>query len=265
MGGLSWKCLGLFDWSWMALQSKGIGKQPETVVNMDVSIYQLGYRCLLQVPIQKCWSTGDGDPKRNAHVFFGSGLKSNCIPHASWHGGMDDVTMHHEMAYVHSQTFSHDCIALRSLPLGRNAKVHPWGWFSTQDGSICSMIHLIFEPNIRTPTISVYANMESSHGFILTFVQVACGEFWLVQGLSKKFDVGSTSRRMDGWSSRPMAGRRALRTEVTWLWRGAIPPLGTVLVELMNFWNYVWSCLRIGEFKPLHWSIPTFLRQGASQ
>lgn len=36
------------------------------------------------------------------------------------------------------------------------------------------MIYLIFEPNIRTPTISVYANLESSHGFILTFVQVVC-------------------------------------------------------------------------------------------
>ena len=115
------------------------------------------------------------------------------------------------------------------------------------------MIHLIFEPNIRTQEPAGNHDFRSRKSgifprFYSYLVQVACGEFWLVQGLSKKFDVGSTSRRMDGWSSRPMAGRRALRTEVTWLWRGAIPPLGTVLVELMNFeYEFLKLCLILFE------------------
>ena len=133
-GGIVLKMFARFDWS-VALQSKGIGKT--TWNGSQHGCEHLSSR--ISMPLASTHSKvlinrWRRPQKKCTCFFFWSGLKSNCVPHASWHGGVDDVTMHHEMAYVHSQTFSHDCIALRSLPLGRNAKVHPWGWFSNQHG-----------------------------------------------------------------------------------------------------------------------------------
>lgn len=251
MGGLSWKCLhGLIEV--VALQSKGIGKT--TWNGSQHGCEHLSFRISMPLasahskvlinrwrrPQKKCtcffleaaWSL----IAFRMHLGMEAWMMSPCI--MKWHMFIRKHFPMTALLWGHCHWGeTQRCIHGADSPPNAEASVRWFTWFLNQ----------ISEPrNLLATTISVYANMESSHGFILAFVQVACGEFWLVQGLSKKIDVGSTSRRMDGWSSRPMAGRRALRTEVTWLWRGAIPPLGTVLVELnMIFWNYLWSCLRI--------------------